>query len=201
MPKTTWEVLAEDIQTARNTASDVETKVDTVDTVVDGIDAVVGELTDKSFSDSATNPTVIGHLRAGYYHVHDSAKVYPVGADPITVTTSNAGGGSAWAHGTKVEIIPANTITTKFDIHWVLISAISATDDYELKLWKGASGETLIATIAFVRNSNFSQEGNMPIQVSPIAANTRIMASIACGDSDGATCNIKLYYHTYPDIT
>jgi hypothetical protein len=170
--------------------------------VVAEINEVVGNLTDKSFSDSSTTPTVIGHLKANYYHVHDSAKVYPTGADPITVTTSNAGGGHEWEHGTKVQIIPANTITTKFDIHWVLISAISATDDYELKLWKGAEGvETLVATIAFVRNSNFSQEGNMPIQVSPIAANTRIAASIACGDSDGATAAVKLYYHAYPDIT
>lgn len=162
---------------------------------------VIGNKTDSSFSDSVT-PSIIGHLRAGYYHVHDSAKVYPVGADPVTVTDKNDVGVTPWGHGTIVEIIPADTITVKFDIHWVLISDISAPDDYELKLYKGAAAsEELIATIAFARSSNFSQEGSQPIQVAPIPANTRISASLASGDSDGASCKIKLYYHTYPDVT
>lgn len=41
--------------------------------------SVIGTKEDKSFSNGVTNPTVIGHLKAGYYHIHDSAKVWPSG--------------------------------------------------------------------------------------------------------------------------
>lgn len=192
---------AEEVQAA--TILHLEAAITAARSVINEIDTVLGELTDKSFSGGqTTNPTVIGHLRASYYHVHDPAKVYPEGADPVTVTSSS---GDPWEHGTPVEVIPAGAITTKFDIHWVLISAISAVDDYELKLWAGTdsggdSDDEELATISFVRNDNFSQEGDMPIQIRPQPAGTRISASLACGDGDGATCNIKLYYHAYPDI-
>lgn len=165
---------------------------------------VIGNKQDKSYGDYVAYPSVMGHLKAAYYHVHDSAKLYPTGdathgAEPVTLTSANT---EAWLHGAKTQIIAANTITTAFDIHWVLIGDISAVDDYELRLYKGGIGaESLIATIGFVRSSNFSQEGSSPIQVSPLPANTRISASLACGDGDGATCKVKLYSHSYPDIT
>lgn len=165
---------------------------------------VIGNKQDKSFGDYVSHPSVIGHLKAGYYHVHDSAKLYPTGdathgADPITLTS---GSGEAWLHGAKAQIIAADAIATAFDIHWVLISEISAVDDYELRLYAGAAeSETLIATIGFARSSNFSQEGSQPIQIPPQPAGTRISASLACGDGDGATCKVKLYSHSYPDIT
>jgi len=165
---------------------------------------VIGNKRDTSLSDLNAYPSVMGHLRAGYYHSHAPAKVYPTGdathgASPVTITSGNA---EAWIHGTITEVVPANTITVPFDIHWCLISEISATDDYELCLYKGAAAsEELIGTIAFARSAVMSQEGDIPIQILPQAANTRISASLACGDGDGASCEIKLYYHEYPDIT
>ena len=191
MSKTTWEELDELIRQSVNTSN--------------GIDANVGDVDETSFSAGITTPTVLGHLKALYYHLHDAAKVWPTGADanhgadPITITSSDA---EAWLHGDKTEVIAANSITTKFDLHWIIISAISANDDYELKIYKGTEGnETVIGRIAFCRNDAFSQEGNKPLQVAPQSANTRISASLACGDGDGASVNIKFYYHAYPDIT
>ena len=161
------------------------------------INDVIGNKEDYSFSDGQDNPTVVGHLKAGYYHVHSKARVYPVLADAVTITASAAG----WTYGNKIQIIPADTITTKFDIHWVLISDISAVDQYELSLYSGAENqEELIATIAFTRSSNFAQEGNLPIQVAPVPANTRVTAALACKSTNARTCGVKLYYHTYPDI-
>lgn len=166
-------------------------------TANESISEVIGNREDFSFSSGQDNPTVVGHLKAGYYHVHSKARVYPPLADAKTLTTSAAG----WTYGTKIEIIPVDTITTAFDIHWVVVSDISAVNEYELSLYSGAEGEeTLMGTITFNRSSNFAQEGNLPIQVAPVSANTRVSAALACKSENACTCDVKLYYHTYPDI-
>jgi len=166
------------------------------------ISDVIGNKSDKSFSNGNATPSLAGHLRAAYYHVHSPAVAYPRAAAPKTVTDKDDGGSTPWGFGTIVEIIPAATITTKFDIHHVIISEISEIDDYELRLYKGpALSEEEIGAIAFSRSTNFAEEGSHPIQVEPQAANTRISAALASADADGAACNIKFYVHTYPDIT
>ncbi len=130
-----------------------------------------------------------------YQHVHQPAKVYPSLADPIPLVSAT---GAAWDVGTITEIIPASTITTWFDVHFINISSIDAVDDYELILYKGGAGsEEEIGRIAFSRSSTFAQEGNRPIQIAPLPPNTRVSAALACGDGDGAACNVKLYYHQY----
>jgi hypothetical protein len=137
--------------------------------------------------------TIMNYQNMGYQHIHSQARVYPTLADSVTVT---AGSGGAWDVGTITEIIPANTITSAFDLHWAIIDNISAVDDYELILYSGPSN-TEIARIVFVRDSFFAQQGNQPIQVPVQLPNSKISAALACGDGDGATCGLKLYYHTY----
>lgn len=162
------------------------------------INDVVGNKSDKSFSNGSSTPSLAGHLKANYYYVHSPAKVYPTLADSITLTADASG----WTLGAKAEVIPADTITTKFDIHWILVSEISAVDEYELVVYKGAGGaEEEIGRIAFNRSSTFSQEGDLPIQIAPQSANTRISMALACKSTNARTCNVKVYYHTYPDIT
>ena len=164
---------------------------------------VIGNRQDKSFSNrsfivSGIGASVIGHLKAGYFHIHSSAKVYPSLADAIVLTTDASG----WTYGTKVEIIPSSTITVNFDIHWAIIGEISAVDEYELSIYKGTAGnEEVISTIAFNRSTAFAQEGNLPIQIPPQLANQRISAALACKSANARTCSIKLYYHEYPDIS
>jgi hypothetical protein len=50
-----------------------------------------------------------------YQHIHNPAKVYPTLVDPIELTTS----ASAWTWGTIVEIVPVDTITKDFDVHYI----------------------------------------------------------------------------------
>lgn len=169
---------------------------------------VVGNKTDKSFSNGSGAPSVIGHLTAGYYHIHDAAKVWPTGtgadagkgAAPITLTSNAV---TAWLHGNKTQIIPVNQIPVWFDIHWMVIGGAASPDDYELRLFKGlAEAEIEIGRVAFSRNAVQDRATvYIPIQIPPQAANTRISASLACGDGDGATCTVKVYYHSYPDVT
>lgn len=160
---------------------------------------VVGNKTDTSQGKSAVDndASLMNITKASYYHVHAPAKIYPDLADPVTITS---GGGGAWELGAKTQVIPASTIGNPFDIHWVVMGNISAIDDYVLVLYKGAAAsEVEIGRIGFVRDAIFAQEGNQPIQIPVQAADERISAALACGDGDGASCDIKLYYHEYPD--
>ena len=158
---------------------------------------VIGNKTDTSFSGAGTwNPSIAGALKANYYHVHDSAKIYPSLADAVVITANAV----SWTLGTIVEIIPANTITKWFDVHWIMVHDISANDQLELVLYSGASeSEVEIGRISFVRNAAQSQEGALPIQIPPQEPNTRISCAIA-SKSGNTTTGVKLYYHTYPDI-
>lgn len=155
-----------------------------------------------SKSDLLGVPYVIGansiyaHLNTSYKHVHNSAYCYPERAASVTLTKA----GGVWADypASKTEIIPANTITSDFDLHWAMIRDISANGEYTLRLYKGAAGaEVFICAIAFFRNTVMSQEGNLPVQVPQIPANTRISGAISSSNNAADTCGIKLYYHTY----
>ncbi len=248
---------------------------------------VVGNREDKSFSDAAAHPSLAGALKAGYYHVHDKAKVWPSGygaitsieASPVaggtgyeegdvvltvvqegasggtvTATVNSSGvvtgvvlltagtgyrvespletvydgdgegctidvdgsdfdlgkdpveltaGASAWLHGNKIEVVPADKIGAWFDIHWLVASNVSAADDYEVRVYAGAAlSEIEIGRVSFTRNAaNDRSATYVPIQVPPQPGNTRISMSLACKSADARTCEVKIYYHTYPDMT
>lgn len=126
-------------------------------------------------------------------HAHSVQKVYPPGADAITLT----GAAGAWVEGAKVEIVPVNTITDEFDIHWATLVA-NANEQYEIYLYRGLAGsEVLIATVPFervgVQTSSFQAAVMTPI----IDANERISASCATSGGGSDTCTIKLSYHEY----
>ena len=166
---------------------------------------VAGSKLDKSFSNASLNPTLAGSLRAGYYQVHDSAKVWPTGAgdygaNPIQLTAGN----EAWLHGTKVEVVPAvSGIDKWFDIHWIVASNSSDADDYEIRVFSGpVETPVLIGSVAFTRNSVQDRSAAyIPIQIPPQPANERISMSLACKDAAERTVEVKIFYHTYPDIT
>jgi hypothetical protein len=159
---------------------------------------MVGNREDKSFSNGTNHPSVLGALKANYYHVHDKAKVYPTLADSINIVSDAA----AWTLGAITEVVPANAITKWFDIHWIIVHQISGNDEYELVVYKGAAlAEEEIGRIAFGRISNFDASNNFPIQIPPQAANTRISMALASKGTVARNIDVKIYYHTYPDIT
>jgi len=159
---------------------------------------VIGNLDDDSNTATSEGryPTVMNYQKGTYYHVHAPAKVYPTLDDAVVVTAAAA----AWTLGSITEIIPADTITNAFDIHWIVLTDISDVDQYELVLYSGlAESEEEIGRIAFSRNTNFVQEGNLPIQVPVQLSNTRISAALACKSTSDHTSSVKVYYHIYPD--
>lgn len=146
--------------------------------------------TDLHYSD-----TLYGYLLSWYKHVHMPQWVYPFLADGATLT----GDSSAYTLGSKVEIIPASTITKWFDIHWVIVEAVSANDVYCIELYSGeVASEVLIAQLKTVKSTTAgSGVVSMPIQIPRQAANTRI--SGACGSKSGGgdTITISLAGHEY----
>ena len=167
--------------------SDIDGKIDTVISDISDVDGKVG-----TSSDDYPTASIFGFLNTLYDHIHKPALVYPSNADSVLV----AGGGGAWAQGSKVEIIPVNTVTGYFDVHFVTVSQTSATDEYQLELYSGEAGsEVLIAQSKFYRD-NTTRSTQYPIQTSIIAANTRISASLASAGG-GDNTRVSLSYHIY----
>ena len=151
----------------------------------------IGNTTD--FWGKENESTILGFGSASYQHIHNPAKVYPTLANGIIV----AGGVGAWTLGNFVEVIPANTITTDFDIHWVHVESVSATDIYELVLYSGLSeNEVEIGRVRTSRESAQSGATDVPIQIAPQHANTRISAKLA-SKSGNNNMTISFYYHEY----
>lgn len=125
-------------------------------------------------------------------HIHARSNVYPTLAAGVTITA-----GAAWTLGNYAVIVPANTITQPFDIHYMNIGSASANDTYEIVLYSGADGsEVEIGRVRFTRNSTQYSPPLIPITTDIVAKNSQIKAKIASSaGSNNAVASI--YYHTY----
>lgn len=159
----------------------------------------IGNKEDHSFSNYQINPSVLGHLKAGYYHIHAPSQLYPRLADAVPITNDDGGNpAGAWTEGSKQALIPINTITKAFDIHWIKIFSIDDNDEYVLTLY---SGETKLGEVGFSKVNNFISHVDSVIQIPPQPANTAITATLAAkGGTVARGITIKVFYHTYPDI-
>ena len=144
---------------------------------------VVGNKTDRESGNSLYSMT-----HTIEEHLHNAACVYPTLGAGVDVL-----GGAAWVLGSFVEIIPASTVTSAFDIHFVNIEALSATDTFEIVLY---AATTEIGRIRVTKDANQSGLQSTPIITAIQPPNTQIQAK--CASSSGAdTATISLSYHTY----
>lgn len=158
-------------------------------TFIKAILAKLGNVTDIWVS----HKTVLGYTNVSYQHVHNPAYCYPTLANGVQVNTD----ANVWVLGNYTELIPTNTITKNFDIHWIQFENASANGVYELHLFRGEIGqEVFIGQVRTTRDSNQSGTSSVPIQVPVIPANSRISARVA---SNGGNRNVTLsvYYHDY----
>jgi len=139
--------------------------------------------------------SLIAYSQTGYYHVHGASFLYPDKAIPVQLTANAA----SWNEtGAIVEIIPANTITKTFDLHWASITSISAVLDGVIDIFTGGAGsEIKIASIDVSRTSNFSRENAMPVQIPQQVANSRISARFTSSTANADTVSLKVYGHVY----
>lgn len=129
-------------------------------------------------------------------HFHSAQKTYPDLADPVSIVSTNGVG--TWTLGADTEIVPISTITEEYDLHHIVISSISANEDFQLNLYSGADGAgTLICSVSFSRVDAFTRSFDMPVMTDILPANTRVYGKLADGDDAGITVLIKVLYHTY----
>lgn len=129
-------------------------------------------------------------------HIHSAQKTYPTMANSIVLTT---GSGTAWTAGNFIEVVPANGITSPFDIHWISIGSVSLVGGtYYIELYSGAIGlEVSIGQCRAYRQANQAGAAPSPMTTAIQSANTRISAKVACSDATAETIGIALFYHTY----
>jgi hypothetical protein len=142
------------------------------------------------------NNTIMAHLNTGYYHIHGQPFARPNLASS-TVLTAGAG---AWnTTGGKTEVIPANSLNVSaFDLHWIIVSAISENAEIQIDIYKGAAlSEVWIGGIKAVRNAIQSQEGTFPVQVSQQEINTRISCRVSSSVAGATTCAVSFLGHYY----
>ena len=152
---------------------------------------VIGQKTDDSVGTS-----LYASLYKLMYHSHAIGKVYPLLANPITLTKA----ANAWVAfpASKTEIVPVNIITRPFDIHSVSISTLSVVGDYIIALYSGAAGsEVIIGYVVATRSASGSTEGIVSTMTTIIPANTRISAALTSGNATADTVRIKIFYHEY----
>lgn len=123
-------------------------------------------------------------------HAHKESLVYPTLADGVIVT----GAAGAWTLGAFAEIVPINTITDDFDIHFISVEDLSANDIYEIHIFEAT---TLIGVTRVVKTANQDSTTQVPIQTPIVRANSQIQAKIASASGGSDTATISIFYHEY----
>lgn len=119
------------------------------------------------------------------YLFGNTSKVYPTLAAGVTVTAS----GTANTLGANATLCAANVITSPFRIRSVTVESVSASDVFELVLYKGESGSEIE-----IGRTRFSSGGKIVVGIVLQDANTRISAKLASVAGGGKTANISFEY-------
>ena len=124
-------------------------------------------------------------------HLHGQSKCYPSLQAGVSILS-----GAIWTLGNFVELIPVNTITSPFDIHFLILESVTNDETYELVFY---NVETEISRIRW--SSDLAAGGRVisvpiPTQMEIQNANSQIQCKLA---SSGAaeTVVISVLYHTY----
>jgi hypothetical protein len=142
--------------------------------------------------DSCNCDSIYGRLLKIKNHLHTKSKTYPTLSDGVVVTSHS----NSWTLDGAVEIIPANTVTSSFYIHWIVIEEVGTNDIYEISLYSGLSGEETELGAIRVAKTTVAGNGSSSIyfQCEEIPANTRISAKCA-SKKGGGSITISLAYH------
>ena len=142
-----------------------------------------------------TANSILAYLNNNYQHVHGTVFVYPDHAGNVVLT---AGAGAWDLTGAITQVIPAATLGTDFDLHWINISGISGNGEIQIDIYTGAAlSEVLIASTRTHRNAVQSQEGAKRIQTPQIPANTRISCRLSDSTGGALSCAVSFEGHFY----
>lgn len=123
-------------------------------------------------------------------HAHKESNVYPTLADGVLVT----GAAGAWTLGAFVEVVPVNTITEDFDIHFISVENLSANDIFEIHLF---AEEVFLGSTRVVKTAAQDSTTQVPVQTPIVAANSQIQAKLASSGGGSDTATMSVFYHLY----
>jgi hypothetical protein len=123
---------------------------------------------------------------------------YPCIDDPVTIQKESG----VWADfGTPTEVIPANTIETRFNINLLSISNISATGNFQIRLYFGPAGsEREFMTVPFSGTIALMTSAEIKDGERIIAENTRISAALTGSNNGTNTIGLTLGFECIPEI-
>jgi len=141
--------------------------------------------------------SVNGNIRAINEHIHTEQRTYPTLADGVGVDS----GATNWAEGTITQVIPADTITSDFDIHFLNIEAVGDDGVYQVNVYYGDSN-TFAGSIRFNVDGTGAIKPTVGLkhQTPIIPANSKVSLGLAYSKAtlNGAqTIMVSLVYHKY----
>jgi len=131
-------------------------------------------------------------------HLHSKSFCLPSFGAPVSLTTTAS---AAWGYSATaaVEIVASvDAPSAPFDIHWAVVTDISANGYYELEILQGPAGsETFIARVPFFKTAGAPGETTVPCISPRMAKNTRISCKLYGSNAAANTCKVKLGTHQY----
>lgn len=130
-------------------------------------------------------------------HIHSVQRCYPDLANGITLT----GGAGAWQLGAVAVMIPVNTVTKEFDIHFCNVASATAADVYQVKFYCGAMfatlGDSMIACLRTSKAAGANTSSPSPLTTPELPPNSQVTAQVASSSGGGDAIVISVSYHTY----
>ncbi len=145
--------------------------------------------------DTHDGNSLAAHAHTTDEHQHSVGKVIPSGQAGITLT---AGDANPWTLGGFEVLAATNAITNVFDLHFLIVEAMSANATYEIVVYSGAdASEVEVGRVRIVRVTNQVRSATLPIQTPMIAANAQIKGKVMSSSGNLDTVTISLQYHIY----
>jgi hypothetical protein len=141
-------------------------------------------------NDTHDGDSIMAETHTMLEHVHTASQVYPTLAGGVAVATA----AGVWGLSAGfTEIVPINTITTDFDIHWICIEALDDNAVYEIVLY---AATTEIGRVRVVKNAVMEGTQNIKFQCDIQPANTQIQAK-AASSVGNSVATFSIHYHIY----
>lgn len=144
-----------------------------------------------TYGDSHSASTMNARIKTLTEHIHGESKCYPTLGAGIALATH----ADPWTLGTITEIVPASTITSDYDIHFLSIESLDDNGVYELHLFHGA-GDTAAGCVRFTKNANQDATTNIPLVTVLVPANDRLRAQLASSVGN-SNATVAVSYHEY----
>lgn len=124
-------------------------------------------------------------------HFHSRSNAYPSLQAGVSISS-----GGVWTLGAFTELMPINTITRDFDIHWLIIETVTDDETYELVFY---NVETEISRVRW--SSDLAAGGRVisvpiPTMMQIQAKNSQIQCKLA-SSGNTETVVFSVLYHQY----